>query len=66
MKKNRYVVQGHLQANGKDYYFASLTWLSFMIQINEMMSEYEIEYPLGEDALMENVSKKIKDVEKFV
>lgn len=59
------LVKGHLQANGKDYYFCNSTWLSFLIQINEMMSEYEIQFPLGEDAEVEMVTKKVKDTDKF-
>lgn len=59
------VVKGHLQANGKDYYFVCSTWLSFMIQINEMMSEYEITFPIGEDNATEMVTKTVKETDKF-
>lgn len=59
------IVTGQLRMQGKEYNFLHYTWLSFMIAINEMMSEYKIEFPLGEDEKIAMVTKKVKETDKF-
>lgn len=59
------IVEGKLVCGDKEYYFSETTWFSFMVKINEMMREFEITYPVGEDENMEMVTKAVKDVDKF-
>lgn len=65
MENDKYIVKGHLQMQGKDYYFSELTWLSFMIKINEMMREFEISFPFGEDDNCEMVKRSVEKTDKF-
>lgn len=59
------LVIGHLKCNGKSYRIKCFTWLSFMMRINEMMSEQEIIFPIGEDSEMRMVTKKVKNTERY-
>jgi hypothetical protein len=59
------VVWGILHMQGKDYPIRCFTWLAFMMRINEIMREFEIEFPIGEDEEIRMVRQKSSKVERF-
>ena len=59
------LIYGILHSQGQDYPIRCNSWLSFMIKINEIMANFKIEFPFGEDNELRMVVKKSKDTEVF-
>ena len=58
-------ITGHIRVGEKSFVINSKSWLSFMMEINQMMRESEITFPLGEDEKMRMVTRKTHRVERF-
>lgn len=59
------IVWGILHMQGKDYPIRCYTWLAFMMRVNEIMRDYEIEFPIGEGEEIRMVRQKSKNVERL-
>lgn len=59
------IIYGILHSQGKDYPIRCKTWLAFMMRINEIMREFEITMPIGEDEEIRMVRTKVENVERF-
>lgn len=59
------IISGHLVCQDKRYAIRCFTWLSFMMRINEIMRNHEIEFPIGEDDKIRMVRKKAVDAERI-
>lgn len=51
--------------DGKEFSFRAKTWYQFVYGINDIMKEFEITFPLGEDDDIKFVTKKVKEVDKY-
>lgn len=58
------MIKGQLEVDGKTYNICEYNWYGLVRQINDMMRDEEISFPLGEGETMKVVTKKIHDVEK--
>lgn len=63
--KGEPIIYGILHMQGKDYPIRSWTWLAFMMRINEIMRDHEVEFPIGEDEEIRMVRQKTKNIERF-
>lgn len=59
------VVYGVLHSQGKNYVIKCYSWLAFMLRINEIMREFKVEFPVGEDGDLRMVKTKVKNTERF-
>lgn len=59
------IIYGILHMQGKDFPIRCWTWLAFMMRINEIMRDFEITYPIGEDEELRMVRQKSEKVERY-
>ena len=59
------VIKGQLRMQGKDYNFYCLTWIDFFSKIKEMVTEYKIKYPVGEDENIKTIERRTRDVQRL-
>ena len=68
MKKNtgeRPLITGQLKVGSQTFNIVAYSWVSFLFEINQMIRETEIQFPLGEDEQIRMVKRKIQNVERF-
>lgn len=63
--KSGYIV-AVVRYQNRVYHINAKTWLDFLIDINRIMEEHEITYPVGEDDETKMVTKKARQVDKLV
>lgn len=59
------MIKTTIEIDGEEFSFTSFTWFNFLLNINRVMKEAKVSYPIGEDEEIKIVRKKIKDIERF-
>lgn len=59
------MIKGQLEVDGKIYNIVEYNWYGLVRQINDMMRDQEITFPLGEGEAMKVVTQKVTETEKF-